>query len=328
MSRDSIEPTSKNFLLEVHDGAHDKRKLSLRQIEVFRAVMISGSINGASQILRVSQPSLSRVVKRTEDVLDLKLFERVKGRLIPTKEAGALLSMVGRVYQQLDELGDAVERMTRGDDGLFRFGTTGSPGRCLVPIAIANLHRNLPKLTYHVDVLLIDQIIDYLLFQRGECVVSVFPIRHPLVQSKALGHGSLVALIPRNHRLAGRRQISAIELAKEFLISFEPETPHGAIVSELLGSAKIVPKIGILIRHIETAIGLVANGVGIAVVDEFAAADSATLPFSVVRIKSGPRVHVYLNWKSEIVRSHFFKKFEGALTSALRQNQRANPPIR
>jgi DNA-binding transcriptional LysR family regulator len=320
MPRDSNELVPGNVLLEVHDGSLDKRKLSLRQIEVFRAVMISGSINGASHILRVSQPSLSRVVKRTEDVLGFNLFERVKGRLIPTKEAGALLTMVGRVYQQLDELGDAVERMTRGDDGLFRFGTTGSPGRCLVPAAIANLHRDLPKLAFHVDVLLIDQMIDYLLFQRGECVVSVFPIRHPLVQSKALGQGHLAALIPSHHRLAGRRQISAIELAKEFLISFEPETPHGAIVAELFRSAKLAPKIGIRIRHMETAIGLVANGVGIAVVDEFAVADSASLPFSVVRIKGGPRVHIYLSWKSEIVRSHFFKKFEGALAKALKKN--------
>jgi DNA-binding transcriptional LysR family regulator len=252
----------------------------------------------------------------------------VKGRLIPTKEAGVLLTMVGRVYQQLDELGDAVERMTRGDDGLLRFGTTGSPGRCLVPSAIADLHRNLPKLTYHVDVLLIDQIIDYLLFHRGECVVSVFPIRHPLVQSKALGHGGLVALVPRNHRLAGRRQIPATEFAKEFLISFEPETPHGAIVSELLRSAKIAPKIGILIRHIETAIGLVANGVGIAVVDEFAVTDSATLPFSVVRIKGGPRVHIYLSWQRQIVRSHFFKKLESALSSALKSSQRGADALR
>jgi DNA-binding transcriptional LysR family regulator len=112
-----------------------------------------------------------------------------------------LLTMVGRVYQQLDELGDAVECMTRGDDGLLRFGTTGSPGRCLVPIAIAELHRNLPRLTYHVDVLLIDQIIDYLLFHRGECVVSVFPIRHPLVQSKAIGHGSITVHILSRDRL-------------------------------------------------------------------------------------------------------------------------------
>jgi DNA-binding transcriptional LysR family regulator len=300
-------------MLEVRDGSPGRRKLSLRQIEVFRAVMISGSINGASQMLGVSQPSLSRVVKRTEDVLGFQLFERVKGRLVPTKEAGVLLAMVRRVYQQIDELGDAVERLTEGETGLFRFGTTGSPGRCLVPAAIAGLHRDLPKLAFHVDVLLIDQIIDYLLFQRGECVVSIFPVRHPLVQSTALGHGGLVALIPPDHRFAGRQQISADDLAKEFLISFEPETPHGAIVADWFRAAKLAPPIGVQIRHIETAIGLVANCVGIAIVDEFAAADAATLPFSVVRIKASPRIHIYLSWRREMVRSHFFKRFEGAL---------------
>jgi DNA-binding transcriptional LysR family regulator len=317
MARVSTEIVQEAFPLEVRDGSLARRKLSLRQIEVFRAVMISGSINGASQVLGVSQPSLSRVVRRTEDVLGFNLFERVKGRLIPTKEAGALLALVGRVYQQLDELGDAVERMTKGDTGLFRFGTTGSPGKCLVPAAIAQLHRNLPKLAYHIDVLLIDQIIDYLLFQRGECVVSIFPVRHPLVQSRALGHGNLVGLVPFDHPLAKRRQISAGELAKEFLISFEPETPHGAAVSELFRSARLAPRIGILIRHIETAVGLVANGVGIAVVDEFSVADSATLPLSVVRIKGGPRTHIYLSWRREVVRSHFFKRFEGALSNIL-----------
>jgi DNA-binding transcriptional LysR family regulator len=256
------------------------------------------------------------------------------GRLIPTREAGTLLTLIGRVHQQLDELGDAVERMTSGDDGPFRFGTTGSPGRCLIPAAIADLHRKLPKLAYHVDVLLIDQMIDYLLFQRGECVASIFPIRHPLVQSKALGHGNLVALIPRDHPLGGRRLLQAAELAKEFLISFEPETPHGAAVSEFFRSVKLAPRIGVRIRHIETAIGLVANGVGIAIVDEFAVADSATLPFSVVRVKGGPRIHVYLSWKREVVRSHFFKKFEDALWDALnkirarrqRMNVRLAPP--
>jgi DNA-binding transcriptional LysR family regulator len=316
------ETTKEPFRLEVREGLAEKRKLSLRQIEVFRAVMISGSINGASQMLRVSQPSLSRVVRRTEDVLGFNLFERVRGRLIPTREAGTLLTLIGRVYQQLDELGDAVERMTSGDDGLFRFGTTGSPGRCLVPAAVADLHRKLPKLAYHVDVLLIDQMIDYLLFQRGECVASIFPIRHPLVQSKALGHGGLVALVPRDHPLADRRQISGKELAKEFLISFEPETPHGAAVLELFRSIRLTPKIGVRIRHIETAIGLVANGVGIAVVDEFAVADSATLPFSVVRVKGGPKIHIYLSWKREVVRSHFFKQFEDALSNALNRPQR------
>jgi DNA-binding transcriptional LysR family regulator len=308
---------SASLPLEVRDGTIEKRKISLRQIEVFRAVMVSGSINGASQLLRVSQPSLSRVVRRTEDILGFTLFERIKGRLIPTKEAGTLLGMVRRVYQQLDELSETVERLMRGDDGLFRFGTTGSAGRCLVPAAIANLSRDLPRLAYHIDVLVLGQIIDYLQYQRGECVVSVFPIRHPLVHTKALAEGDLVALVPRGHRLADRHRLMPADLAGERLISFAAETLHAAAVSELFRTARLVPRIGVWIRHVETAIGLVAKGVGIAIVDEFAIADATSFPISVIPVTGGPRVHICLSWHRDLTRSHFFERFEDALVGAL-----------
>jgi len=113
-------------------------------------------------------------------------------------------------------------------------------------------------------------------------------------------------LIPQHHPLAEWQQISASELAKEFLISFEPETPHSAAVSELFRSIRPAPKIGVRHPTYRDRHRLVANGMGIAVVDEFAVADSATLPFSVVRVKGGPRIHIYLSWKREVVRSHFF----------------------
>ncbi|MGM4903336.1 LysR family transcriptional regulator [Tardiphaga sp. 866_E4_N2_1] len=303
--------------LEVRDGAGERRKLSLRQIEVFRAVMLSGSINGASQMLRVAQPSLSRVVKRTEDVLGFKLFERTRGRLIPTDEAGVLLNLVGRVYRQLDELGEAVDRLTKGDGGMFRLGCTGSPGRCLVPRTVARMRAALPQLNFQVDVLLIDQIIDYLLFQRGECVVSVFPVRHPLVHCEPIGKGRLVALVPHRHPLATKRQISVQDLTQEPLISFEAETPHGAVVSQLFEAERLPVRVDFIVRHIETAVGLVANGVGIALVDEFSTVEIWGLPVSVVRIKNSPTLHLHLSWNKDVVRSQFFKRFETLLSRSV-----------
>lgn len=61
--------------------------LNLRQIEVFRAVMITGSINGAAQLLYVSQPAVSRMLSHTEARIGFQLFERVKGWLYPSPEA-------------------------------------------------------------------------------------------------------------------------------------------------------------------------------------------------------------------------------------------------
>ncbi|CAJ3076526.1 LysR family transcriptional regulator [Burkholderia pseudomallei] len=62
-------------------------RLNLRQIEVFRAIMLTGSISGAAKLLHVSQPAVSRLISYAEQRLGLALFERIKGRLYPTPEA-------------------------------------------------------------------------------------------------------------------------------------------------------------------------------------------------------------------------------------------------
>ena len=74
-------------------------KLNLRQIEVFRAIMLSGSISGASKLLFVSQPAVSRLIAYTEQRLGLMLFQRIKGRLYPTPEARRLFVEVTALYQ-------------------------------------------------------------------------------------------------------------------------------------------------------------------------------------------------------------------------------------
>ena len=64
--------------------------MRLRQIEVFRAVMLAGTVSGAARLLNVTHPAVTNVLLHTEDELGIKLFERIKGRLYPTAEGRAL----------------------------------------------------------------------------------------------------------------------------------------------------------------------------------------------------------------------------------------------
>jgi hypothetical protein len=66
--------------------------LTLRQIEVIRAIMITGSVGGAARLLNVSSPGISRVMKHAEALLGLKLFSRKGGRYTPTREASDIFS--------------------------------------------------------------------------------------------------------------------------------------------------------------------------------------------------------------------------------------------
>lgn len=243
----------------------------------------------------------------------MTLFERTKGRLVPTSEAIRLLGLAGRVLDELDELGSAVERLVNGDDGLFRIGATGSPGRSLVPGVIASMHAALPKLRFQIDVLMLEQIVDYLLLQKGECVVSIFPVDHPLIESHPVRSCRLIALIPADDPLAGRKSVRASDLAERFLILFEHHTPHGSIAEAHFKGAGLEVNVGIRVRHVETAIGLVREGVGTAIIDDAAVLREKDPSIRAVALAGGPKLSVHVSWNREQSQSRMSRHFRWLL---------------
>jgi DNA-binding transcriptional LysR family regulator len=268
-------------------------RFGLRQIEYFRAVMESGSVSGAAALLSVSQPNVSRMIKYTETRLGLTLFERSKGRLQPTPEALALFAEVQSLHLHLESLQDSVRRITSGAYRRFHVGASPSLGRHVVPSILSRLRRDLGDLPVKFDILSVSQIIDYLVFGQGECACTIFPIDHPQITTEAGAAGSLVCVVPRDHRLAGKRSLTAEALQGERLIGFEPNTPHGQVVEDFfhcvgeapelatlrLGDAPlpadcsaippIAPQFATLVRFAESACALVEEHNGVALVDEF-----------------------------------------------------------
>ena len=77
--------------------------MTLRQIEVVRAIMITGTIAGAAALLNVSAPGISRLMKDTERVLKLRLSERRQGRYVPMPEAEDIFVRINGIYKKVDD---------------------------------------------------------------------------------------------------------------------------------------------------------------------------------------------------------------------------------
>lgn len=269
-------------------------KLTFRQVEAFRGVMVAGTVKGAASVLGTSQPALTRTLRRMEDLVGVPLFRRVKGRLVPTSEGRALFEHVERLHSQLAGLDRVVERITGGDGQVFRLGSSPRLARRLLPEALAGLRSRHPALRLHLDVLSITQMPDYLTFGQGECVLTIFPMAHPLVATARLGGGRLVCLLPAGHRLAARREVAAADLADEPFIAFD-DTPHGRLVATLFPPGVRRPATSIGVRFAETALNLVSTGMGVAVVDEFSAMGASGLPVEVRPVRGSPSFGVHLN---------------------------------
>ena len=85
--------------------------LTLRQIEVIRAIMVTGTIAGAAKLLNVSAPGISRLMKYTEETLGVRLFNRRHGRYVPTPEARSIFDLLDNVYRKVEDLQFAIDRL-------------------------------------------------------------------------------------------------------------------------------------------------------------------------------------------------------------------------
>ena len=85
-------------------------RITLRQVQAFRLIMTNRTMTIAAEQMSISQPAVSRLISDLEETLDLKLFERVGPRLLPTSAARRLIGEVDRVFLGLDFVEEAARR--------------------------------------------------------------------------------------------------------------------------------------------------------------------------------------------------------------------------
>lgn len=249
------------------------KELTLRQIEVIRAVMLRGTITGAAELLGVSAPGISRLVRHTEESLGLRLFERREGLFIPAVEAGAVFDQVREVYKGVENLQQALASLQKGADVRLAFASAPSIAQFIAARALRQVRARYPELFIDLNILKIEETVDYLLLERGEFVIMSSAIQNPGIENVELARGRIVAILPERHPLAGRESVSVHDLAQEPLIGVDPADPYGAILARPWREAGLDPRQSMRGRFAQTVVSLVRHGLGVALIDEFSVAE-------------------------------------------------------
>ncbi|MGY3405117.1 DNA-binding transcriptional LysR family regulator [Bradyrhizobium sp. GM5.1] len=202
--------------------------MTLRQVEVIRAVMVTGTIGGAAKLLNVSAPGISRLVKYTERSLGIRFFQRQNGRYFPTPEAENIFEQINGVYKKVDDLSEIISKIGRGGLSELRIGSVPSISQVMVPRAIERVRRRYPDLGIDINILKLEEAIDYLMLGRGECVAMSYRLEHSGLDFMPLASGELYCIVPPGHELAGRKQVSAAEITRYPLIGIDPNDPYRA----------------------------------------------------------------------------------------------------
>ncbi|AGW89765.1 MULTISPECIES: LysR substrate-binding domain-containing protein [Cupriavidus] len=242
-------------------------KMNLRQIEVFRAVMLTGSISGASKLLYVSQPAISRLMSHTEQRLGLELFRRTKGRLYPTPEARRLLGEVNAVYEGIERVNEIAEDLAANRTGSLRITCSPNLGQTVLPRAIASFRAAHPAVRVVVRTQIPGNMLRALLSGQVDLAVSNMPLVHPNLEARLLVKNEIVALVPVGHPLAARKWVRPADLIGEDLIGYGQDVPFGLLVHEMFGNEGDQPDMRVQVEQAHVARALAQAGAGIALVD-------------------------------------------------------------
>lgn len=243
--------------------------LNLRQIEVFRAVMTTGSISGAAKLLFVSQPAVSRLLAHSEQRLGFALFERIKGRLYATPEARQLFREVENVYAGVRRFGELAGELAERRSGLLHVVASPSIGHMLIPMAITAFRATHEDVKINFQALSYRPLTQMLLDNQAELGVVILPAQHPNLLAQPIGQGRLVCICPYNHPLARRATLTIPDLLPFPLISYGADTPFGTLVEQMYQEAGHPRRLAVEVSSPQNACSLVQAGAGIAIVDEF-----------------------------------------------------------
>jgi DNA-binding transcriptional LysR family regulator len=253
-----------------------------------------GHVTDAAAVLGTSQPTLSRALARVEAEVGGRLFERGPGgiHLNPLGEVvvGAARDVVERWDGLLAEVGSLLDP----DRGVVRLAFLDSLATSLVPRLLRSFHHHAPGVRVQLRQEPAHDITRDL--ATGAADLAVLTVRPagdvgwlPLQEER------LVLVVPPTHRLARRRLVDLTELADEELVTTPPGFGYRALVEGLLAQAGVSPAVSFESADLATIEGLVAAGLGVAVLPEPLAGASGTVP---VRLREpAARRTVALCWR-------------------------------
>ena len=245
--------------------------MRLRHIEVFHAVYTCGSITAAANMLNVSQPSVSKVLAHAEQQLGFALFDRQKGKIIPTQEAERLILHVTDAYDNIEELRRISENLRSADTGRIRIAMTPAFGIDLVPAAIASYLVDHPDTRFEIETLHLHQTTRALKEFRIDIGLVFDPPVTSGIKIDNLGTGRFIVLTHESMDLGDRDSLSLEDLDGMPLISLSTRSPLGRLLGNRIDSGKIRFRSVAKVETYQMAKALVAHGAGIAIIDEITA---------------------------------------------------------
>ena len=246
-------------------------RIAHRHIEVFRALMLTGSTTAAAQMLYTSQPTISRELARLEQLLGYTLFERSRHRLQPNARALRLWEEVQRSWEGLDRVVE--QAMALGQASQARISVLCLPALChaLLPGALARLQVNHGEIAVSVQTQEGPLLQAWMAAQRFDLGLTESAEAPAGTRVQALPAMDEVAVLPVTHPLAQRQVLVPQDFSGQAFVSMARDDPYRSLIDEVFAHSGVQRQLRLETHSAVAMCAMVQHGLGVAIVNPLTA---------------------------------------------------------
>ncbi|ART79081.1 LysR family transcriptional regulator [Oceanisphaera avium] len=251
--------------------------MQLAHIHLLHAILQTGSLTGAADLLHISQPAASKRLQQAERELGFALFYREKGRLIASPQALQLQAPTEQIAREVQRLTQLAHSLAPQRAAALRIICTPTLAQRLLPLAFTSWRTHYPEMQCSLGTEHTQGLIEALLTHRSDLGLTLRRVSHPSVRSTALIQGQMqvLALVGAWPDKQSKLAVSLAQLSGKKLIGLEDKEGLGGLLETHLQRLAPPVRIAIRVQTYQLARHMVTAGQGIAIVDPFTAAQAS-----------------------------------------------------
>lgn len=262
--------------------------LNSRHIEIFYNVYKYKTLTNAAKILNVSQPALSKSLQYSEHKLNLKLFTKQSGMLVPTPEADLLYKNAEKINLSVKEFNQIASNLSTSPSNFIEIGVTPSLGTAFLPEILAQFSQLEPDIKFNIHNSQSHELMDKLHDFSHDIVICYNPPKFKQYKQIILQKGEMVFIVAAdNSNYMNKSEISLKELSKEPLIKirnvFEIEDDFS--VEQMLEQKNIQPDWIARTETFHVAKKMVEKGIGSSIIDSITAQSGRTNKIKILNLR-------------------------------------------
>lgn len=258
---------------------------TIRQLETFRAVMMTRSMTDAARMLSVTQSAVSKIMKELQADVGFSLFIRRQGGLEPSIEAIALYAEVSRVFIGVERVERAAGQIRQRRFGQLRIVAMSSLTSYFIGGVVRVFKARHPHVSVSIETYNSPEVVSLVEGRYGDLGYAVTPVASDAVTVHRLFRTALVCILPRGHRMSKKASIRLPDLADENFVSVLNWNNTRVAIDAAFRSANVGRKLDLDAGWSATVSALVAEGLGVAIIDPFTAKLSAQCGCEVKPLK-------------------------------------------